>query len=86
MTEHALQFTPAPIPEKGVLLGWLRQMLLIREFEVRTMQAYQNRLIGGFCHIYIGQEAVAVGTIAAINPDDPVVLAYRDHGHASPAA
>ena len=57
-------------------------MLLIREFEVRTMQAYQNRLIGGFCHIYIGQEAVAVGTIAATNPDDPIVAAYRDHGYA----
>jgi pyruvate dehydrogenase E1 component alpha subunit len=82
MTEQLPQFTPAVIPEKGILLGWLRQMLLIREFEVRTMQAYQNRLIGGFCHIYIGQEAVAVGTIAAVNPDDPVVLAYRDHGHA----
>ncbi|MBT5408689.1 MAG: pyruvate dehydrogenase (acetyl-transferring) E1 component subunit alpha [Phycisphaerae bacterium] len=72
----------APVPNEGVLLGWLRQMLLIREFEVRTMQAYQNRLIGGFCHIYIGQEAVAVGSIAAVNDDDPVVLAYRDHGHA----
>ena len=82
MTEQALQLTPTEIPKKGILLGWLRQMLLIREFEVRTMQAYQNRLIGGFCHIYIGQEAVAVGTIAAVNPDDPVVLAYRDHGHA----
>ena len=77
-----LQLTPAAVPDKGVLLGFLRQMLLIREFEVRTMQAYQNRLIGGFCHIYIGQEAIAVGTIAAVNPDDPVVLAYRDHGHA----
>ncbi|MEE2912346.1 MAG: pyruvate dehydrogenase (acetyl-transferring) E1 component subunit alpha [Planctomycetota bacterium] len=73
---------PATLPEKAILLGWLRQMLLIREFEVRTMQAYQNRLIGGFCHIYIGQEAVAVGTIAAINPDDPIVAAYRDHGYA----
>jgi pyruvate dehydrogenase E1 component alpha subunit len=72
----------APIPNEGVLLGWLRQMLLIREFEVRTMQAYQNQLIGGFCHIYIGQEAVAVGSIAAVNDDDPIVLAYRDHGHA----
>ncbi len=82
MTDQAPQLAPAIIPEKGILLGWLRQMLLIREFEVRTMQAYQNRLIGGFCHIYIGQEAVAVGTIAAVNPDDPVVLAYRDHGHA----
>ena len=76
------RFALAPIPEQGVLLGWLRQMLLIREFEVRTMQAYQNRLIGGFCHIYIGQEAIAIATIAAVNPDDPVVLAYRDHGHA----
>ena len=74
--------SPVALPEKAVLLGWLRQMLLIREFEVRTMQAYQNRLIGGFCHIYIGQEAVAVGTIAATNPDDPIVTAYRDHGYA----
>ena len=82
MKETKSRFTPAPIPEKGILLGWLRQMLLIREFEVRTMQAYQNRLIGGFCHFYIGQEAVAVGSIAAIHPDDPVILAYRDHGHA----
>jgi pyruvate dehydrogenase E1 component alpha subunit len=57
-------------------------MLLIREFEVRCMQAYQNKKIGGFCHVYIGQEAVAVGTTAAVNPDDPIVTAYRDHGHA----
>jgi len=81
-SRQARSFDSAPLPEKEVLLGWLRQMLLIREFEVRTMQGYQNRLIGGFCHIYIGQEAIAVGTIAAVNPDDPVVLAYRDHGHA----
>tara|TARA_X000001036_G_scaffold162347_1_gene154000 strand:+ start:7204 stop:8340 length:1137 start_codon:yes stop_codon:yes gene_type:complete len=82
MKDNAFQLTQAEAPGKEVLLGWLRQMLLIREFEVRTMQAYQNRLIGGFCHIYIGQEAVAVGSIAAVNPDDPIVLAYRDHGHA----
>ncbi len=62
--------------------GWLRQMLLIREFEIRCAQAYQQAKIGGFCHLYIGQEACAVGTLAAVNPDDPVVLAYRDHGHA----
>ena len=61
---------------------WLRDMLLIREFEVRCMQAYQNKKIGGFCHVYIGQEAVAVGCTAAVNPDDPIVTAYRDHGHA----
>ena len=79
-------------PEKGaslasglpvsVTLQWLRDMMLIREFEVRTMQAYQDRKIGGFCHVYIGQEAVAVGTIAALRKEDPVVTAYRDHGHA----
>jgi pyruvate dehydrogenase E1 component alpha subunit len=65
-----------------LLKQWLRDMLLIREFEVRCMQAYQNKKIGGFCHVYIGQEAVAVGCTAAVNPDDPIVTAYRDHGHA----
>ncbi len=65
-----------------ILRRWLRDMLLIREFEVRTMQAYQNRKIGGFCHVYIGQEAVAVGCIAALRDEDPIVTAYRDHGHA----
>ncbi len=69
------------LPNK-TLLGWLRDMQLIREFETRTMQAYQQAKIGGFCHIYSGQEASAVGTIGSVNHDDPVVLAYRDHGHA----
>ena len=69
------------IPVKS-LKQWLRDMLLIREFEVRCMQAYQNKKIGGFCHVYIGQEAVAVGCTAAVNPDDPIITAYRDHGHA----
>ncbi|MED6306869.1 MAG: thiamine pyrophosphate-dependent enzyme, partial [Planctomycetota bacterium] len=64
------------------LLEWLRMMVLIREFEVRTMQAYQDRKIGGFCHVYIGQEAVAVGCTAAVEHEDPIVTAYRDHGHA----
>ncbi|RMH13491.1 MAG: pyruvate dehydrogenase (acetyl-transferring) E1 component subunit alpha [Planctomycetota bacterium] len=64
------------------LIGWLRDMLLIREFENRTMQAYQQAKIGGFCHVYTGQEACAVGTIACIEPYDPIVTAYRDHGHA----
>ncbi len=64
------------------LVSWLRSMMLIREFEVRCAQAYQQAKIGGFCHLYIGQEACAVGTIASVNHDDPVVTAYRDHGHA----
>jgi pyruvate dehydrogenase E1 component alpha subunit len=73
--------TAADLP-KEVLLKWLHDMQLIREFENRTMQAYQQAKIGGFCHIYSGQEACAVGTIGCINHDDPVVTAYRDHGHA----
>ena len=64
------------------LIGWLRSMMLIREFEVRTMQAYSNAMIGGFCHVYTGQEPVAVGTIGCVEEDDPVITAYRDHGHA----
>jgi pyruvate dehydrogenase E1 component alpha subunit len=69
------------LPDK-TLLGWLRDMQLIREFENRTAQAYQQAKIGGFCHVYTGQEALVVGTFAAVNKDDPVVTAYRDHGHA----
>ncbi|MEN0020020.1 MAG: pyruvate dehydrogenase (acetyl-transferring) E1 component subunit alpha [Planctomycetota bacterium] len=64
------------------LLKWLYDMQLIREFETRTMQAYQSAKIGGFCHIYSGQEACAVGTIGSVEHNDPVVTAYRDHGHA----
>src|SRR5690606_8252178 len=64
------------------LLNMLSQMMLIRRFEERTAQSYQQAKIGGFCHLYIGQEAAAVGSIAALRPDDPVITAYRDHGHA----
>ena len=60
----------------------LRMMMLIRRFEERTSQSYTQTKIGGFCHIYIGQEATAVGSIAALRPDDPIITAYRDHGHA----
>ena len=68
--------------EPQILLDMLDKMMLIRRFEERTMQAYQQAKIGGFCHIYIGQEACAVGSISALNPTDPIVTAYRDHGHA----
>ncbi len=71
-----------PMVEPSLALQLLRQMVLIREFEVRCMQAYQDKKIGGFCHVYIGQEAVAVGCNAALRPEDPMVTAYRDHGHA----
>jgi pyruvate dehydrogenase E1 component alpha subunit len=61
----------------------LRDMLLIRRFEEKAAQMYGLRKIGGFCHLYIGQEAVAVGAISALDLSrDYVVTAYRDHGHA----
>jgi len=71
----------ADLPD-DTLREWLYRMQLIREFETRTMQNYQQAKIGGFCHIYSGQEAAAVGTMASIEADDPVITAYRDHGHA----
>jgi pyruvate dehydrogenase E1 component alpha subunit len=61
---------------------YLRQMLLIRHFEEKAGEAYSLGKIGGFCHLYIGQEAVAVGSIAALRPDDYLTTAYRDHGQA----
>ena len=65
----------------GALLDYYRQMLLIRRFEERAGQLYGMGLIGGFCHLYIGQEAVVVGLQAAITADDCVITGYRDHGH-----
>ncbi|HEX9728137.1 MAG TPA: pyruvate dehydrogenase (acetyl-transferring) E1 component subunit alpha [Gemmatimonadales bacterium] len=59
-----------------------RQMLLIRRFEEKAGEAYAQGKIGGFCHLYIGQEAVAVGAIAALRPDDYVFASYREHAHA----
>jgi pyruvate dehydrogenase E1 component alpha subunit len=71
-----------PIATRNLALGWLRQMLLIRRFEERSAMLYQNQKIGGFCHLYTGQEAVAVGSIGVLREDDYVITAYRDHGHA----
>ncbi len=59
-----------------------RDMLICRRFEERCAQMYQMRKIQGFCHLYIGQEAVAVGTIAALQPKDLIFQTYRDHAHA----
>jgi pyruvate dehydrogenase E1 component alpha subunit len=67
---------------KDELLEYYRQMLLIRRFEERAGQLYGLGLIGGFCHLYIGQEAVAVGLQSALEPGrDSVITGYRDHGH-----
>jgi len=69
------------IPTPAELLDYYRQMLLIRRFEEKAGQLYGMGLIGGFCHLYIGQEAVVVGAQACAKPQDTVVTSYRDHGH-----
>jgi len=68
--------------DKETLLDWYRQMVLIRHFEQRSAELYQLGKIGGFLHLYIGQEAVAVGSIAARQEGDHIITAYRDHAHA----
>jgi pyruvate dehydrogenase E1 component alpha subunit len=68
--------------DKAEMLEYYRQMLLIRRFEERAGQLYGLGLIGGFCHLYIGQEAVAVGLQSALEIGrDSVITGYRDHGH-----
>jgi pyruvate dehydrogenase E1 component alpha subunit len=63
------------------LLKAFREMLLIRRFEEKAGQLYGMGLIGGFCHLYIGQEAVVVGMQSVLKPGDQVITSYRDHGH-----
>src|SRR6202795_5040291 len=62
-------------------LSALRDMLLIRRFEEKAGQLYGMGAIGGFCHLYIGQEAVVVGLSMAMKDGDQVITGYRDHGH-----
>jgi pyruvate dehydrogenase E1 component alpha subunit len=68
-------------PDKDTLLKYYREMLLIRRFEEKAGQLYGMGLIAGFCHLYIGQEAVVVGIQAAMKEGDTVITSYRDHAH-----
>lgn len=65
---------------KETYLYWYEIMLLLRRFEEKAGQLYGMQKIRGFCHLYIGQEAVAAGTMTAIRDDDNIITAYRDHG------
>jgi pyruvate dehydrogenase E1 component alpha subunit len=67
-------------PEEKIRL--LREMIRIRHFEERSLKAYNEGAIAGFLHLYIGQEAVAVGSMSVLGKNDHVITAYRDHGHA----
>ncbi len=71
----------AQVPDRDELLRFYREMLLIRRFEEKAGQLYGMGLIGGFCHLYIGQEAVVVGLQATAEEGDNVITTYRDHGH-----
>ncbi|HEY1736212.1 MAG TPA: thiamine pyrophosphate-dependent enzyme, partial [Methylovirgula sp.] len=80
----AREASKTPAPAKFSLedeLSAYRDMLLIRRFEEKAGQMYGMGLIGGFCHLYIGQEAVVVGMMRATKPGDQTVTGYRDHGH-----
>ena len=72
---------PINNPPAEQLLKYYREMLLIRRFEEKAGQMYGMGLIGGFCHLYIGQEAVVVGMQTATREGDQVITGYRDHGH-----
>ncbi|NDR58059.1 pyruvate dehydrogenase (acetyl-transferring) E1 component subunit alpha [Aliiruegeria sabulilitoris] len=77
----ARRTTKKPNVSKEELLGYYKDMLLIRRFEEKAGQLYGMGLIGGFCHLYIGQEAVVVGLEAATEEGDKRITSYRDHGH-----
>jgi pyruvate dehydrogenase E1 component alpha subunit len=66
---------------KETYVKWYKDMLLIRKFEEKTGQLYIQQKFGGFCHLYIGQEAIVVGTASACKPTDKHMTAYRDHAH-----
>ena len=67
---------------KETYLNWFEEMTLMRKFEEKSAQLYGQQKIRGFCHLYIGQEAVVAGTMSAITKDDNIITAYRDHAHA----
>ena len=82
-TEHQMQETQHPIelePQKAKAI--LYQMILIRRFEEKADEQYTNSKIRGFLHLYIGEEAVAVGVIQALSQEDYILSTYREHGHA----
>ncbi|HLV72246.1 pyruvate dehydrogenase E1 component alpha subunit [Actinomadura hallensis] len=73
---------PLPPPDGETLVGYYRQMLLIRRFEERAARAYTEAKIGGYCHLNLGEEATIVGLMAALRPTDYLFTNYREHGYA----
>ncbi len=73
--------TPGVDVSREQAIDWFRKMSLIRRFEERAEEVYGQGKIGGFLHLYIGEEAIAVGAMSALQPDDDVITHYRDHGY-----
>ena len=82
MSEPAVSAHSVQPPERDHALLLLEEMLRIRRFEEKAAETYQAGKIRGFLHLYIGEEAVAVGAMQALTGDDAIVATYRDHGHA----
>src|SRR2546426_7873152 len=81
-TSAAQQKTAAPAGiDAGLARALYNDMVLIRRFEEKAAEAYALGKIGGFLHLYIGEEAVGVGATSVLRPDDYAISAYRDHGH-----
>ncbi len=79
--KQKLKDSAKPKFSKDTYVKWYKDMLLIRKFEEKTGQLYIQQKFGGFCHLYIGQEAIVVGTASACQKGDKHMTAYRDHGH-----
>ncbi|TYK46063.1 pyruvate dehydrogenase (acetyl-transferring) E1 component subunit alpha [Actinomadura decatromicini] len=80
--ETAAATPPVPAADADTLVGYYRQMLLIRRFEERAARAYTEAKIGGYCHLNLGEEATVVGLMAALRPSDYLFTNYREHGYA----
>jgi pyruvate dehydrogenase E1 component alpha subunit len=81
-TSQVSQPGPPVTPPDGAGIHMLREMLRIRRFEEKCAELYSAAVIRGFVHLYIGQEAIAVGVMQSLGPDDSIVSTYREHGHA----
>jgi pyruvate dehydrogenase E1 component alpha subunit len=82
MKTKTVQVKEEAMADRGHLLELLRQMILIRRYEEKCSELYQASKIRGFMHLYIGEEAVAVGVMQALTPEDSIVATYREHGQA----
>lgn len=80
--EQTQQISPSTITESNAVVDLLYPMMLIRRFEEKSAELYTKEKIRGFLHLYVGEEAVAVGVMQSLSPEDNILSTYREHGHA----